>query len=726
MAKKRCVTNEQFEEIKKKEKELKNKVKGGQASKAFLTEMAEDTTSITEQVTEVKKEAKKKWVEITLTGVLPILVPSKSYKLINTPEIFDEKKKKFTNPWLGPTIFLQGEGTITGNYAEGGPYLQKYNSYRTAILNGLPTLESNGFDTPTNDKDQKYIVGSEGERVRIRWTILIEDENVEKDLQEEMDKLIKSKDDHPGFNTLANEIIEDFAEFIPEVEATIAKLRQEYGIAKPPPAPPVSSVPATNVPGVPGINALPGIGEDLASIADAASLVSSFASNPELAAANIIAGAIQNQGISTPDLSLGGLIGAATGGINLSADDLVGQITAENPLAFTNTTPINAVDLCKVLPEKKITKVVTGGKATGEKIPEDPPKQIKQASTEQTQTTSIVQEKTVDVPTESPVSTVAPEAAVVIPETKEVKPITKSYEELKTEIDEVLENIITVYIDSVIGPFGNMTLESPKDFPDFEKEYFIDNSRETGLRAWKQRTFFKTDQYKRIRKLFKEYRNEDEGITKRKRLETRQVRIFDFLDDIDGIEDGDEEFLRSFQKVELETDRVKNERDFFATLLSDYISRLADSGMGKNSVGDIPVMGDIKIPTHHMESKQYVFKPTKFIGTPSSSATKHPEYEWRNTPEGRFENQLYNKFTIDTAYAWIVPSSFGPPYTYLSLETTRATNFFSIVLSEAMLIAQENRELFVQYTQLTGESYPRLFPPHYDWKNYLDNWPRSK
>lgn len=725
MALKRCVTSEELAAIKAKEKEISNLVKGGAASKANLTQIAEKQTEVNTQIEQVKVEAKKKYVEYTLTGFLPIALPSKSYKTINTAEIWDDKKKKWTSPWFGPTIFIQREQTITG--AGLSVYLEKYGTYRRRILNGLATVESNGVSTPTGDNDWPYVVDADGDpTLKIRWTILIEDENVEKDLQEEVDKLIKAKENHPTFNTLAAEIEADFAEYVPEITATIAKLREEYGI----PVPPVQTAP-TSAAAYSDIGANPNI-EGLSNALDSISAIAAIASNPGAAIAGIAANAFANTvggvignitgsanaNIQDPQNLLTGTVGDIVGGITgglagaasgvlPGAGDLIAGIQADNPSSFVSSIPISELDICKAIPKKKITKT-----PTGEKIAEDLPPQPKEPTAEQSQQPSIKQEETIVKTKEQPVETVKPEAAVVDPVTEEVKPITRSLDKIEEDIIAVNKLIISKFVNSLTGPFGNISLELPKQYPNFEAKNLLSSKK---MRQFYKDEFRSKEQYKVMKSKLKEYRNADEGIKRGiSILNTQHVREYG-LDA--GLSQDDLDFYERFISANLEDERIGFEILFYYRIIGHYISVLADDP-GR---GVIAVFGDIKMPENKIFDTGYELQnPTKFIGTPTEPYLGNDGLNlrsgvWRETPEGMSESFLKNYFEYKKTHAWIFTDTYGPPETVTTMSSIRAANFFGILIPEAMLIVQQHHDLYRELKAATDLQTFDILPSTSKW-----------
>lgn len=686
MAKKRCVTSVELEEIKKKEKELANLVKGGAATKANLAKMTETTTEVNTKINEVKVEAKKRYVEYTLTGFLPIALPSKSYKRINTPEIWDEKKKKWTSPWLGPTILIQKEATITG---EGySVYLEKYNTYRRRILNGLATVESNGVSTPTRDRDWPYVVDADGDpALKIRWTILIEDTDPKKSLQEELQKLIDSKNNPKQFNSLAKEIIDTFAEFVPEVEATVQKLREEYKIKELPPAPTPQNL--NNNLSVPGANNLSGLTDGLNNALNALNTVSNIVNNPANAIANIAAGVLSNLSITDPQ-------------------NLIPNIQAQDPFAFKSPTPVSQLDLCEVFPED--TEVTTRG---GKKEVEAKPPQVKEPTSEQSNTTSIQTEETIVKTKEQPVETVKPEAAVVDPVSKEVKPVSRSLDKIEEDIRAANKLIVSKFVNSLTGPFGNISLELPKQYPNFEARNYLESKK---MRQFFKDEFRSKEQYKVMRSTLKEYRNTDEGIKRGiSILDTQKVREYG-LDA--GLSQDDLDFFERFISAELEQEQIDNEIQFYYSVIGHYISSLSD----RSSRGVIAVFGDIKMPENKILDTGYELQtPTKFIGTPSDPRLGNngtelvDDWSWRDTPEGRSENYMKNYFEYKKTRAWIFTDTYGPSATIATMSSMRAANFFGILLPEAMLIAQQNHELYLEYKAATDSQRFDILPSTSDW-----------
>jgi len=684
MAKKRCVTSVELEEIKKKEKELANLVKGGAATKANLAKMTETTTEVNTKINNVKVEAKKRYVEYTLTGILPIALPSKSYKRINSPEIWDEKKKKWTSPWLGPTFLFSKQSTIVGNDAV---YLQKYGSYRRAILNGLATLESNGIETPNDDTDWPYLVETEGNRIRVRWTILIEDTDPKKSLQEELQKLIDSKENPKQFNSLAKEIIDTFLEFVPEVEATAQKLREEYGIQEPPPTPQVAN---NNAFSELGTNTNIGGLTDALNALDA---INTFAKDPASAISNIAAGALSE----------------FTSGINLTDPaSLIPNLQAQDPLAFTSTTPISQLDLCEVFPED--TEVTTRG---GKKEVEAKPPQVKEPTSEQSNTTSIETEETIVKPKEQPIETIKPEAAVVDPVSKEVKPITRSLDKIEEDIIASNKLIVSKFVDSLTGPFGNISLELPKQYPNFEARNYLESKK---MRKFYKDEFRSKEQYKVMKSTLKEYRNTDEGIKRGiSILDTQKVREYGFDA---GLSQDDLDFYERFISANLEQEQIDNEIQFYYSVIGHYITVLADS----SSRGVIAVFGDIKMPENKILDTGYELQtPTKYIGTPTdprlgnNGAELVDDWSWRTTPEGRSENYMKNYFEFKKTRAWIYTDTYGPSATIPTMSSIRAANFFGILIPEAMLIAQQHHDLYLEYKAATDNQRFDILPSTRDW-----------
>ena len=734
MALKRCVTSEEYAAIKAKEKEISNLLKGGAASKASLPQLAEKQNEVNTQIEQVKVEAKKKYVEYTLTGFLPIALPSKSYKRINLPEIWDDKKKKWTSPWLGPTILIQREQTVTG--AGLSVYLEKYGTYRRRILNGLATVESNGVSTPTGDNDWPYVVDADGDpTLKIRWTILIEDENVEKDLQEEVDKLIKAKESHPTFNTLAAEIEADFAEFVPEITATIAKLREEYGI----PIPPVQTAPvAAAAYGDIGANSnIAGLSNALDNI----SAIASIANNPGAALAgiaanafantvggvigNVVGGLVGGTGVNIQDPQnlltgtvgnivggiTGGLAGAVTGALP-GAGDLIAGLQADNPSSFVSSIPVSELDICKAIPKKKITKT-----PTGEKIVEDLPPQPKEPTAEQSQQPSIKQEETIVETKETPVSTTTPEAVIVDDKTNEPKPVTRSLAEIETELNTIVNKLIEIYFKSITGLAGSVTLTLKDDYSDIPIEaYFSKSSSFKFLFA-----NFDKQKYKVIKKKFRDYRNEEEGIKKKTGLLSYPLeKQLEFAEDA-GITEDEEELWKEFHRVKLELERVRRESTLFRETVDYYMHLLGTTTkQGKISVfGDIGMPLDFKLTDEGFDLKN----PTKFIGTASD-----PDFDPENggggydrfpgCPEGDIKRYMINQYQVNhgRANSFILDTQYGLPYKAI-MSAERAAYYFGIMLPDAMLYLQQNKQVFLEFAQIVDTGRVDILPSPSRWKD---------
>ena len=724
MALKRCVTSEEYAAIKAKEKEISNLLKGGAASKDNLPQLVTKQEEVNTQIEQVKVEAKKKYVEYTLTGFLPIALPSKSYKRINLPEIWDDKKKKWTSPWLGPTILIQREQTVTG--AGLSVYLEKYGTYRRRILNGLATVESNGVSTPTGDNDWPYVVDAEGDpTLKIRWTILIEDENVEKDLQEEVDKLIKAKESHPTFNKLAAEIEADFAEYVPEITATIAKLREEYRI----PIPPIQTAPAAAAAG--NIGANPNI-TGLSNALDSISTIASIANNPGAALAgiaanaladtvggvigNVVGGLVGGTGVNIQDPQnlLTGLAGAVTGALP-SPGDLISGLQEQNPTSFTSPIPVSELDICKAIPKKKITKT-----PTGEKIAEDLPPQPKEPSSEQSQQSSIKQEETIVETKETPVSTTTPEAIIVDDKTNEPAPVTRSLDEIENELRNIVKKLVEIYYESLTGPAGSLTL-ALDDYSDIPTEVYFSKARSYD---WLYETFDK-EKYKVVLNKFKKYRNEEEGIKKRTGLKSYPLeKQLEFAEDA-GITEDEVELWVEFYRVKLELERIFKESTLYRKTVDYYMHLLGTS----TNQGKISVFGDVGMPLEHKLTKEGfdLKNPTRFIGTASD-----PDFDPENggggydrfpgCPEGKLKYYMINTYQVNhgKTNSFITDVQYGLPYKVI-MSPERAAYFFGIMLPDALLYLQQNKQVFLEFAQIVDTGRVDIIPSASDWKDILES-----
>lgn len=396
------------------------------------------------------------------------------------------------------------------------------------------------------------------------------------------------------------------------------------------------------------------------------------------------------------------------------------------------TLPDEPLDVCKDVPNievKKVKETVVNAKT---KIKEtktvsfkkDKAKQAVQPSVKAEPQTSIKEEETVIVNTEQPVVNVKPEAVVVEPETQEVKPITRSLSELEKEISDVNKKIINIFVESLTGPFGSISLEIPDQYPDFDAKRFLSSK---SMRQFFKDEFRSKEQFSIMRQKLKEYRNEEEGIDRGISIFS-SARIQNFGEDA-GLTSDDFDFLDRFNKALLEKERIDNEKHYFYQIVDGYIKRLADST--PNLVGGIPVYGDIKMPEHPVINPHYELgTATNWLGKSGQTEPgrslggegKPPEDEFgwsRSSPEGASDNFLRNYFEYKKTHAYIWDANLAPSGTYTTMDSVRAANFFGIMLPEAQLICQQSAQAYREYKIVTEDERMNVLPGSSKWDDIV-------
>lgn len=390
----------------------------------------------------------------------------------------------------------------------------------------------------------------------------------------------------------------------------------------------------------------------------------------------------------------------------------------------SQTLPDDPLDVCKDVPNievKKVTETITNARTKIKEIKtvtvkKDKAKQAIQPGVKAEPQPSIKEEETVIVKTEQPVQESKPEAAIVDPVSNEVKPVTRSIQAIEEELFEFNKKIVSKFVDSLTGIFGDLSLNIPKQYPDFSAEYYLENKK---VRQFFKDEFRSKDQYKVMRSKLKEYRDPDEGIKKGiSILDTQKVREYGFDA---GLTQDDLDFYERFLSAELEREQIDNEKQFYYSILSHYITVLADS----SSRGVIAVFGDIKMPQNKILDTGYELQnPTKYIGTSNNPRLGNNGLElvdawnWRTCPEGRSENYLKNYFEFKKTRAWIFTDTYGPSATVATMSAVRAANFFGILLPEAMLIAQQHHDLFLEYKAATDLQIFDILPSTSDWNDF--------